>query len=218
MLTASWFWAFLVFRALWPGAPVMRGEGSGELPPFGQDTVLVWKSENQGESREFVVRLATFLPDRYFEWEDSTTQGTVFLPSKALSLARAFVDTRLFEAGADTRGKDATTLWLSERLFGELKAQGKVKASIDSIDSRMTLLGPGWMSLQVNRSPRDIAVLRVADDRGSERWILDDARNPLIVKHLFRSFSMTLVSATTDRPNTLRWIKGRKLVHPPGSD
>ena len=61
----------------------------------------------------------------------------------------------------------------------------------------------------------NVPVLRVADDRGNERWILDDEKNPLVVKHLFRSYTMTLVSATTDRPNTLRWIKGVKLAHPP---
>ena len=61
----------------------------------------------------------------------------------------------------------------------------------------------------------ELPVIRVSDDRGSERWFLDDADNPLLVKHLFRQYSQTLVSITTDRPNTLRWIKGRKLANPP---
>ena len=93
-----------------------------------------------------------------------------------------------------------------------------MKATVDSIDTWMTVLGRDRMSIQVNRSPMEVSVLRVADDRGNERWILYDDRNPLVVKHLFRSFTMTLVSATTDRPNSLRWIKGAKLAHPPRSE
>lgn len=218
MVTARRICEVFVLLALFPSVPAMPRERDGGMPPFGQDTVLVWKSEVPGQTHEFVVRIATFLPDRYFEWENSSTQGTVFLTSKAVNLAKAFVGTRLFEAGADTKSKDATTLWLSARLFSELKAQGKVKATVDSIDCWMTLLGQGRMTIQVNHSPMDVSVLKVADDRGNERWILDDERNPLVVKHLFRAYTMTLVSATTDRSNTLRWIKGAKLAHPPHSN
>ena len=184
------------------------------LPPFGRDTVLVWKTENQGLVDTFVVRIAEFLPNRYVEWENSVTQGTIFMPSGAVAGAKAFVNARLFEGGVDTRGKDTTTLWLSRRAYGELKAKQRVKLRVDSIDGWMTLEGTEQMAVEVNKSTATMPVIKVKDDRGSERWFLDMEENPLMMKHLFRRFTQTLISITTDRANTLRWIKGKKLTDP----
>jgi hypothetical protein len=195
------------------GAPLLPSVDA--LPKFGLDTVLVWKSENQGEASELVVRIARFLPDRYLEWENATTQGTIYMTAKAVRDARIFVNSSLFEGGADTKGKNATTLWLSEQVFRELKANGKVKVALDSVAGWMTVIGSDRMTIMVNRSPMSLPVIRIADDRGGERWILDVDQNPLVVKHLFRSYSESLVSITTDKSNTLRWIKGRKLANPP---
>jgi hypothetical protein len=184
------------------------------LPAFGKDTVLVWNIHNQDFSSKFVVRIAEFLPDRYVEWEDETTQGTIFMPNRAVMGAKRFVSARLFEGGVDTRGKDATTLWLSQKVFRDLKDNKKIKISLDSIDSWLSLEGSDKISVEVNKSLMDIPVIKVKDDRGSERWFLDDETNPLLAKHLVREFTQTLESITTDRPNTLRWIKGKKLTNP----
>jgi hypothetical protein len=54
----------------------------------------------------------------------------------------------------------------------------------------------------------------VKDDRGNERWFLDSEENALLVKHAVRAYVQTLTSITTDKPNTLRWIKGKKLTAP----
>ncbi len=184
------------------------------LPPFGKDTVLVWDIHNQEFSAQFVVRIAEFLPDRYVEWEDQTTQGTIFMPSRAVAGARAFVSARLFEGGVDTKGKDATTLWLSGQLFHDLKEKKRIKLSLDSIDCWMSVEGTDKLTVEVNRAATELPVIKVKDDRGSERWFLDDEENPLLMKHSVRQFSETLSSITTDRPNTLRWIKGKKLTNP----
>jgi hypothetical protein len=60
----------------------------------------------------------------------------------------------------------------------------------------------------------ELPVIKVNDDRGSERWFLDSEENPLLVKHAIRQFCQILASITTDRSNTLRWIKGKKLTNP----
>ena len=182
-----------------------------DLPAFGRDTVLVWSISNQDDSARFVVRIAQFLPDRYIEWENATTQGTIFMTRKAVAGAKTFVNARLFEGGVDTKGKDATTLWLSELIFRELKAKSRVKLSIDSVEGWMNVEGNDQLVVEINRSPTPIPVIKVMDDRGQERWFLDREENPLMVKHVFRAFSQTLKSITTDRANSLRWIKGKKL-------
>lgn len=204
------FAAFLVLRTA-----MVHGCSEDALPKFGQDTVLVWKSQHQEESSELVVRIARFQPDRYIEWENRTTQGTVYMPAKVVREAKVFVHSSLFQGGSDTKGKNATILWLSERIFQELKSRGKVRISLDSIPGWMTVMGAERISVQVNRSPMDLPVVRTVDDRGCERWFLDDAHNPLMVKLAVRGFVQSLVSITTDKPNTLRWIKGHKLAKPP---
>lgn len=209
--TLSWMMALAGAGGYWIG--YLAG-ADGSLPAFGRDTVLVWKIQSQEETHDFVVRIATFTPNRFIEWENATTQGTTLMPAKAIAGAKVFVNTRLFSGGSDVKGKDATTLWLSQRLFRELKANGRVRVALDSIDSWMVLLGKSEFATLVNRSERRLPVIRVSDDRGSERWFLDLEENPLMVQHVFRHFSQKLVSITTDRPNTLRWIKGKKLNPP----
>jgi hypothetical protein len=187
---------------------------AADLPPFGKDTVLVWKNANQEDLGNIVVRIAQFLPDRYIEWENAVTQGTVLMSAKAVQEGKLFLNSRLFEAGRDMKGDGATTLWLSTWTYAQLKAKPKVKLSVDSVDAWMYPEGVETLPVEVNRVTTDIPVLKVRDDRGSTRWFIDSAENPLLVKHVIRTFSQTLVSISTDRPNTLRWIKGKKVPPP----
>jgi hypothetical protein len=179
------------------------------LPHFGRDTVLVYRSSNEKEG-PLIVRIATFLPDRYIEWEDTTTQGTIFMPAKIVSEGRGLVNYQLFQAGVDTRGKDATTLWLSQRILRELRASKKVKFMVDGIPAAVTVLGFDQLTVEVNKSPVALPVIKTKDDRGAERWFLNEEENPLLVNLLVRDYQQKLASITTDRVNTLRWIKDKK--------
>lgn len=201
---------FLPLGALM-SAPQGKDQG---IPAFGRDTVLVYRSSNENESA-FVVRIAEFNPDRFVEWEDATTQGTIFMPAKAVESAREYVNWRFFEAGVNTRGKNATTLWLSRRLFREVKGSLKLKMNIDSLPARVTVLGTDQMEIEVNRSSRSLPVIKTRDDRGMERWFLDMEDNPLLVNFLARNYQQKLTSITTDRANTLRWIKNKKKAPTP---
>jgi len=185
------------------------------LPALGRDSVLVWRILSAEVESNFVVRIAEFYPNRYFEWENSTSQGTVFLPDRSIRDARAYLNSRLFEAGVDTRGENATTLWLSKRVFLSLKEKKSAKLRIDSLDAHWTLVGTDRMTVEVNRKPAELPVIKVTDKQGVTRWFLDSEDNPLLAKHEVRFFSQTLSSITTDRPNSLRWIKGKKLRNHP---
>jgi hypothetical protein len=198
----------LVRSTLWT-APADPG-----LPQFGRDTVLVWKTSNQEENSSFVVRIAEFEPGRFIEWENSITQGTVYMTPDAVAKARVFINSRLFDAGMDTKSKDSLILWLSRQVYQELKAKGKAKLSIDSVQGLMVFEGTDEIVVEINKSPVKVPVIKVKDDRGQERWFLDREDNPLMVKHVFRAYTQTLASINTDRPNTLRWIKGKKLSAP----
>jgi hypothetical protein len=195
----------------------LAGEESGEkqLPLFGRDTVLVWKIKNLDYESQFVARIAEFSPDRFMEWEDASSQGTVFMLSRDLLTAKNYVSASLFQSGVDSKSKQATTLWLSKLIYQDLKNKGKIKYSLDGVPALMTYTGDGRLAVEVNKSMQELPVIKVEDDRGSERWFLDNEENPLLMKHVYRKYSQTLASITTNRPNTLRWIKGGKHNNPP---
>jgi hypothetical protein len=186
-----------------------------ELPEFGRDTVLVWKTVNQDYSATLVVRIAEFSPNRFLEWEDANTQGTIFMPSSDIEGAKGYVSSELFKSGIDARGKNVTTLWLSRRIFHDLKEKKRAKFELDGVATLLSYLGDDHLTVDVNRTTLELPVIKIADDRGSERWFLDDEANPLMLKHSLRQYTQTLTSITTDKHNTLRWIKGSKLANLP---
>jgi hypothetical protein len=187
---------------------------TGGLPPFGKDTVLVYKTEIEDQVQKFVVRIAEFKPDRLIEWEDTKTQGTIFMPAASIESGKFFLNSSLFEAGVDTKGKNATTLWLSTRIYRDIVEKKKVKIGIDGIDTWVTLEGRDQIPVEVNRKVANIPAIRTLDERQSTRWFCDSEENPVLLKHSIRHFTQTLASVTTDQPNTLRWIKGKKVPHP----
>ncbi|MBI4483966.1 MAG: hypothetical protein HY652_13900 [Acidobacteria bacterium] len=197
-----------------PAAALLWLLGTADLPRFDRDTVLVWQAENRGHTSEFVVRLARFEPDRYFEWEGRAFQGTVWIDRKALEESRSFLVSRLFQAGVDSREKESTALWLSATVFRELKQKGSADIKMDSIPGKLRLLRQDLLEVTVNKKAVTVPVLVVQDSRGGEWRFLDDESNPLFLQQKFREFTQTLRTISTDRKDTLRWIKGRKLEGP----
>jgi hypothetical protein len=185
------------------------------LPPFGRDTVLVWKIMNADVESSFVIRIASFSPDRFMEWESENNQGTVFMPASDLQNAKGYSSRSLFEAGVDKRSNKSTTLWLSRKIYRELKAKGKAKCRLDGVGATFEYLGQDSLTVEVNKSAENLPVIKATDGRGSEYWFLDQEDNPLLLKHAVRHYNQILSVISTDRPNALRWIKGRMLTNPP---
>jgi hypothetical protein len=184
-----------------------------QLPPFARDTVLVWQTQNMEYNSVFVIRIAEFLPNRYMEWEDGQTQGTLYMSSRDIQEAKGYSTHDQFKSGIDARTQNVTTMWLSQKIYRDLKEKKKIKIDLDGVPGLMTFIGTDQMTLEVNKSKMTLPVIKVKDDRGSERWFLDQEDNPLMVRHLIRTLDQHLASITTDRPNTLRFIKGNKLKH-----
>jgi hypothetical protein len=206
------FCSFLMWTALYlmPSWNSLA-ETKAQVPEFGRNTVLVWEIPREDSSRTFVARLAGFYPDLLLEWEDSRSQGTVFISNRDILEAKEYTNRKLFKPGMDVRSKDETTLWLSRKIYSELKEKKQAKCRIDGIPGRMTYEGDGEITVDVNGSPMALPVIKVRDDRGSEKWFLDRPENPLMVKYTMRQYTQVLASISTNRGNTLRWIKGPKL-------
>jgi hypothetical protein len=205
------FWCALSLIFVLVAGAMGSPAGKGQLPEFGRDTILVWDIQNEEYEASFVVRIAEFYPDRFIEWEDEMTQGTIFMPNQDLLAAKGFVNTSLFSSGRDAKEKNVTTLWLSRQIYRELKEKGKAKCRLDGVAGSLKYLGDDQISVEVNKAAMKLPVIKVMDDLGSERWFLDQEDNPLMLCHRVRKFSQTLTSITTDQANTLRWIKGKKL-------
>jgi hypothetical protein len=90
----------------------------------------------------------------------------------------------------------------------------KTKCILDGVQGSLKYSGEAQVAIEVNRASMTLPIIKVLDDRGSERWFLDLEDNPLMVLHKLRNFTQTLSSITTDKANTLRWIKGKKLINP----
>ena len=181
------------------------------LPEFGLGTVLVWKIEGPEYEKSFVARLASFTPDRFFEWEDEAGQGTVFMPLRAVLDAKVYEVSSLFAVGKDKKTRNETALWLSRRVFTELKEKKTARWNLNGVASRLSLIDEGSVSVEVNRIAVKLPVIRAADDRNAEWSFLNQPENPLMVRYEVRNYRQTLSSITTGAPDSLRWIKGRKL-------
>jgi hypothetical protein len=205
-IAAAWKILTVLLAVGFQAAPV---SADAPLPAFGRDTVLVYRNSNEG-SGAFVVRIAQFVPDRYFEWEEGSVQGTIRIPAKMVNDARTLLNYQLFQAGVDTRSKNATTLWLSRRVYRALKGGARFKLDLDGVPTAVDVLGPDQMTVEVNRAPRALPVIKTKDEYGAERWFLDLEENALLVNLLVRQYQQKLTSITTDRPNTLRWIREKK--------
>jgi hypothetical protein len=204
-------YAFVSLAVILTSSLEASSDDDVHLPAFGRGAVLVWKTQAQTHTSDFVIRIAEFLPDRYMEWEDFQTQGTVFIPSREIQEAKGYESHDLFKSGTESRAKNVTTMWLSRKIYVELKAKKKIKLDLNGVQSSMVLIGSDQFTFEANKYKICMPVIKVKDDQGSERWFLDLEENPLLVKHIIGQYLQSLISIATDKPDTLRFIKGKKL-------
>ena len=189
------------------GAPAAESP----LPEFGHGTVLIWKIEGMEYEGSFVARLASFLPNRFFEWENETGQGTVLLRERAIADSGKYETSSLFTVGREKETRNETALWLSRRVFEELKEKQSARWTLNGGTSRLKFIDEGIITVEVNRNTTKLPIIRAADDRNAVWSFLDQPENPLMVRYELRDHSQTLSSVTTGAVDALRWIKGRKL-------
>ena len=177
------------------------------LPEFDRGTVLVWKIEGPEYERSFVARLASFRPDRFFEWENETGQGTVFMPERAIAEARVYEMSSLFTQGRDRRTRNETALWLSLRVFTELKEKKTVRWDLNGVASRLSFIEERTLPVEVNRIIVELPVILAADGRNGEWSFLNQPENPLMVRYEVLNYRQTLSSiTTTGSSDYFRWI------------
>lgn len=189
------------------GAFLFGGSLFGGSLPVPAKTVLIFHSVVANKETPTVLRVARFKPDIFVEWESVNHQGTIHLYQDAVEDGRKFILENLFDAGVDSESKDAMTIWLSGRIYKELKENGHAKIELNNLPLKMKVLGTGTFDLLVDKKQRQIPVITIEDERKSTWVIHDDPENPLMVEYKTPRFRKYLRSVNTSSWPGLRWIK-----------
>lgn len=167
---------------------------------------VAWDNNAQGHTSEFIIRIAEFGPDRYFEWESRAQQGTIRIPAEILKESRKISFARLFDNGVEIEKADFLTLWLSEKIYDDLKRDRRSPILLDSIKDEFVLQETTPYTLLIDKRPTAVSALKVKDNRGASWLFLDSKDNPIMLEYQSKYYLQKIRSLTT-RGNILRWIR-----------
>lgn len=178
-----------------------------------EKSILVYSSLIDGEDRQFVIRIARFLPDRVFEWETTAFQGTVHLHKASVENAESLTYGRLFEAGVGYESSDTITKWLSARMFSELSLGKPVKYKLNNMKAEFVLDGREFYKVLLDGDELEIPAIRIKDSRKGVWLFQDDSGNPLLLRYVSPYFREELKRVSNADGNQLRWIKKLPAVN-----
>lgn len=118
-----------------------------------------------------------------FDWElDERSHGAVFMSEEALNSA---TDLMNYFKGGYSDLEDKTSVWVSKKLFSEIKDGKKVKIGLDGGNHDIfELSGKDQFTIKNKKTGQTIAlpVLILKGENNNQIWIADDFTNRLIVK------------------------------------
>ncbi len=166
---------------------------------------MVWDTAARDHTSEFIIRIATYSPERHFEWESRAQQGTIRIPKHILKEGKKMTFARLFDNGVDIDRADFLTLWLSEKIYEELKNTKRSKITMDSLKDEFSLVDTLHYPLVVDKELTEVSALKLKDSRGATWIFLDSPENPILLEYKNQYYEQKIRYMTT-RGNILRWI------------
>lgn len=152
-------------------------------PKFGPGTRIAYEVDYRGETYDFIVyiekRDREGIRIRYSMTDDARTHGMIMLTSDALKESRA--QNNYFN-GSDLYLNASTTVWVSEKVYSELKDQKYSRIDPGEGEEKFNLTGEAKMDLPFGDKLKKVKVLIAESESGKSYWILDDKKNPLILK------------------------------------
>jgi len=166
---------------------------------------LHYDVEYFGKSK-FNVELAAFSPKKIsFNWNMTIRPdmlGTLTMDEKALTSATA--QHNYFEAGEKVTFSDKTSVWVSKKVFSELKAGKEVNINTGKRDRTFIATGKDIFEFEMNGITSVVNVIVAKskekynpEDKSEELWILDNVENRLIVK-MFLGWKIELKGVVLD--------------------
>ena len=185
-----------------------------KVPWLKPGTKMVYGVDFQGKKYDFIVNVKSLPPEIKFDWEMTepvNKSGSILIKASALDTARGQFN--YFRGGSKTL-ENATTVWVSKKVYKELKEKGTTKIILDSDSYTLSLKSKEKMKVSIDGTEKEIdviygeienaAVEYALDESGNliERpknykyWILDDPINPVIMRMVI-DFEIGIKEITT---------------------
>ena len=148
---------------------------------------------------DFIISDLLFTNDIAFSWKMSApvnTSGKVLMKIDALDTTKNIVN--YFNDNSNQIFSDKTTVWMSRKVYKLLLGQQPVGLTIDYKKETVKYLRNEKYALTIDGVKTEVGVMVAASDEGSTFWILDDPKNPLIVK-MNLAFTIELKSVKTSK-------------------
>lgn len=149
--------------------------------------VLVYQVDNQNQKYNFTINLEEISPSIVFTFKMSNarnTSGKITISKEALK--NAVAQYNYFQNNEVTLDKQ-TTVWISKKVWTNLKKRKKSNISTNSGEMNLKLLE--WVNNQdysVIMNGNELSLKSMycitKDSNSYKYWILDDVNNPLILK------------------------------------
>ena len=159
-------------------APVFLFAGG---PKLKVGSKYVYEVDFNGSKYDFIVEVRSLemgMKFKYLMTNDSRTGGMVSISPSALAEAHALNN---YFTGGEMRLKDKTTVWVSQAVYTEFKA-GSTSVNTGVGFETLTLKSTEKMVVSFRGKDKKVKALYGETDQGNKFWILDDEKNPLILK------------------------------------
>lgn len=150
-------------------------------------TILIYQVDNQDQKYDFTINVEEISPSIVFTFKMSNTRktsGKITITKEALKSAIAQYN--YFQNNEITLDKQ-TTVWISKKVWNNLKKHKKSNISTNSGEMNLKLLElVNTQDYPILLNGEDIILKSMycitKDSNSYKYWILDDVNNPLILK------------------------------------
>ncbi len=152
-----------------------------------------------GPGMEYDFNLSNLVIDKEvaFAWEMTEPmnyKGKLKMTEKALNETNHIEN--YFSDGQDQIMDDRTTVWFSKKLYNGLNDKKESEILIDGATQKLNFKSKEKYKIKIDDTEKEIEVLFGETNTGGKFWILDDPKNPLIVK-MEIEFTIELKSVKT---------------------
>lgn len=176
-------------------------------PAIADIKTAVWEVNFSGSNYDFTVSGIKGSIDSDFEFDWAMNSGSDMnghIKITQAAMEKAIVQNNRFGASMKNAVfEDKTTVWISKAVFSDLAAKGKVKMDVENGEEEFTVV-PNTAEerdeevfetkVKVKGQEKYVNTIHVKNGDGSHQlWILNDPKNPLIVK-MQLDWSITLKS------------------------
>lgn len=147
------------------------------------------------EDYDFVVIVKKLKKGVEFDWRmrQGSSRGNVKMTPEALKDATA--QNNYFYNGDDVY-KDKTSVWVSKKVYQALKDKTAVQIQPSGVVETLNFIAEETIKVKIDGVETELKVLHGRTDRGSEFWILDDPKAPVILRMII-DFEIRITEIST---------------------